>query len=307
MVRPRLSVLKEEQANFIHAHSLEILANVGVRVDSPRARVVLEGSEGVHLSGGSGREGPRATFSPQLVEWSIHHAPAVVEVFGRRGERAFTIGQDRARFGVGVTNLFYQDPVSDELARFTRHHLAVSTRLGDALPNFDLVSTIGVIQDYPTHRADLLAVLEMVANTTKPLVLLISEPDLFEPALDLVEALQPGCPDRPFAIPYLNPLTPLVLNEGTGDNLVAAVERGFPVIYSSFGMAGASTPITACGSLVLLNAELLAGLVVAQLTSPGAPSVSCSNRWGPPARSCTRRPPAARSGPHPIPDPEVPA
>jgi trimethylamine--corrinoid protein Co-methyltransferase len=38
-------------------------------------------------------------------------------------------------------------------------------------------------------------------------------------------------------------------------------------------MAGVTTPITAAGTLALLNAELLAGLVLLQLMSPGAPVV----------------------------------
>ncbi len=38
-------------------------------------------------------------------------------------------------------------------------------------------------------------------------------------------------------------------------------------------MAGVSTPITASGTLALLNAELLAGLVFSQLIKPGAPII----------------------------------
>jgi hypothetical protein len=45
---------------------------------------------------------------------------------------------------------------------------------------------------------------------------------------------------RPFLVPYL---TPLALN-GTSDKLLDSVERGLPVIDSSYSMAGLSTPIT---------------------------------------------------------------
>jgi trimethylamine--corrinoid protein Co-methyltransferase len=46
-----------------------------------------------------------------------------------------------------------------------------------------------------------------------------------------------------------------------------------PFIYSNYGMAGASTPITPTGALVLLNAELLAGLVLSQLIKAGTPII----------------------------------
>jgi len=64
-----------------------------------------------------------------------------------------------------------------------------------------------------------------------------------------------------------------VLNEDTTDKMIRAVERGLPLIFSNMGMSGATTPITPGGTLALLNAELLSGLVFAQLVQPGAPLV----------------------------------
>ena len=55
--------------------------------------------------------------------------------------------------------------------------------------------------------------------------------------------------------------------------MVVAIERGLPVIYSNYGMAGASTPITQAGQLALLNAELLAGVTLTQLIKEGTPVI----------------------------------
>jgi trimethylamine--corrinoid protein Co-methyltransferase len=71
-------------------------------------------------------------------------------------------------------------------------------------------------------------------------------------------------------IPYFNPITPLVINKGTSDKMAVTIQRGLPFIYSNYGMAGASTPITPAGALALLNAELLAGLVLSQLMREGS-------------------------------------
>ena len=273
MVRPELRVLTGEQIRFVHDRSLAILNRVGVRIDSPRALEILLASEGVSVAAGSPEGGNRVVFDGSVVEWALDAAPAVVSVYDRRGAPAFRLGADRARFGVGVTSLFYQDPVTDELSRFSRRHMAVSTRLAHDLPNYDMVSTMGVVQDYPPETADLYASLELIANTTKPLILLISSHGLFEAALDLGESLHPGLSEKPFLIPYLNPVTPLVINKGTAEKLMATVDRGLPVIYSNMSMAGMSTPITAAGTLTLLNAELMAGLVLAQLIRPGTPVI----------------------------------
>ena len=272
-VTPHLRVLSDEQVDFVHARSLDVLSRAGVRVDSPRALEVLRGADGVRPLSGSSEGENRVVFDAELVEWAIGRAPPTVDVYGRGGDLAFRLGEERARFGVGATNLFYQDPSTDALERFSREHMAVSTRLGHGLANIDMISTIGVVQDYPPETADLYATLEMVANTTKPLVMLISGDGLLSPALDLLETLTPGLEEKPSVIPYLNPVTPLIINEGTAEKLMATVERGLPVIYSNYSMAGMSTPITAAGTLTLLNAELLAGLVLAQLIRPGTPVI----------------------------------
>ncbi len=266
---PRLTVLSGELIARVHARSLEILATAGVRVDSPAARTLL-----VRAAGLSAGDGP-VRIPAGLVEWALRTAPPDVALYGRTGEPAFNLGPGSGgtRFGIGVTNLYYQDPLSDAAVPFTRRHMAACARLGDALQAYDCVSTIGVPQDLPPAEADLYATLEMAANTTKPLVLLVSEAAAFEPALDLLDEVCGPAAGRPYIVPYFNPISPLVVNAETSDKMAVAIGRGLPIIYSNYGMSGATTPITPAGTLALLNAELLAGLVLAQLMKEGTPVI----------------------------------
>jgi trimethylamine--corrinoid protein Co-methyltransferase len=177
------------------------------------------------------------------------------------------------RFGIGVTALYYQEPDNDDVVRFSRKHMETTVRLGQALPNYDVVSTVGIIQDLPVEVADLFAVLEMVANTTKPLVVLISDENLFATALELLEHLCGDLISQPFIIAYFNPVTPLILDATTTHKMLVAIEQGLPFIYSNYSMAGMSSPITPAGSMALLNAELLAGLVFSQVVKEGTPVI----------------------------------
>ena len=266
IARPRLTLLRSDQVEAVHEASLVILAESGLRVDSDRARKV-------YAAGGARIEGDRVYFTHELVDAAIQTAPATIDIFDRAGQPAFQLGDGETRFGVGVTNLWYQDPATDELAPFTRSHMERSVRLCQALPSYDVISTLGVLRDLPPQVADLYAVLEMVANSTKPLVLLISDEKLYPQVLKLLDAVRGDLGEKPFAIPYLNPITPLVVNEGTTDKLLDSVERSIPAIYSNYGMAGMTTPLTCAGALAFLNAELLGGLVLAQLAKPGAPII----------------------------------
>ena len=269
IVSPKISLLNSEQINQVHKYTLQILSGVGIRVDAGQAR-------GLFLKAGCKIKDRQVFIPPEIVAWAINAAPARVDIYDRKGHRAFQLGgnvENKTRFGIGVTNLFYQDVQTDTVEPFTRRHLQTAVRLGQALPNFDIISTPGVIQDIPSHTADLYTALEMVANTVKPLVLLVSEHGLFESVLDLMAETTGDLHRHPCVLPYVNPITPLVLNGETSEKIMASIGRGLPLIYNNYGMSGATAPITPAGSLAVLNAELLAGLVFTQLVKEGAPVI----------------------------------
>jgi trimethylamine--corrinoid protein Co-methyltransferase len=265
IVRPHITVLSSEQMDQIHSYSLEILSSVGVSVRSERARQLFARALGPTAFAADQVRLPR-----ELIDWAMRSAPSFVDVYDREGNLAFRLGDGHSRFGIGTTDLYFQDLETDAVAPFGRRHMQQMVCLGNALPNFDFISTVGILQDLPPAVADLYAVLEMVANTTKPLVILVSETSLFAQVLDLVEELCGELATRPFVIPYLNPITPLTIDEGTVDKMFCALERGLPVVYNSLGMAGSTAPITPAGMLALLNAELLAGLTLSQLIRQGS-------------------------------------
>ena len=263
--RPGLTLLTEEQKHQVHGYALSILGRTGVRVDSPTVLRFLETKLGVKA------EADVLRLPAEVVEEAIRSAPKTIDVYDRRGNYVFKLGDDKLRFGIGVTALFYQDPLTDEPTPFTCRHMQDMVRLGSSLPHYDVISTVGIVQDVPVELTDLYASLEMIANTTKALVLLVSDEQKFPAVLDMFETLHGDLAAKPFVLPYFNPVSPLVVNEGTADKLKVAVDRGLPVIYSNYSMAGASTPLTPAGTLALLLAELLAGLTISQLIRPGAP------------------------------------
>ena len=266
---PKLRLLAREQIKRVHETSLQILASTGVRIDSEAAIERLVRAGGRTVGGG------RVLIDGGLVDWALDAVPKSVEVFDRLGEPAFVLGSEdgTTRFGVGVTNLFYQNPEDDAVVPFTREHLASSVRLAHALFGYDLVSTIGCPRDVSDEHRDLVATLEMAANTTKPLLVLVVDDKQVGPVLDLLAHVCPLLDSKPCAMLYVNPATPLAFGPGTVARMDAAISRGLPLVFSSYGMAGASTPITSAGTLALLNAELLAGLVLGQVTKPGTPMV----------------------------------
>jgi trimethylamine--corrinoid protein Co-methyltransferase len=264
-VQPKIKLLSEEQIQQIHRYVLRILSETGMRVDSDVVIEMLRKTGQVQI------QERIVKFSSEIVEQSIQSAPSVIQMYTRQGDPAFRLGDDRLRFGIGVTALYYQAPVGDNLELFTRQHMRILTQLGSSLPNYDVISTLGIVGDVPATLSDLYGNLEMLANTTKPLVVLTSDEDNFSPLMNMFESLHGDLGMKPFVMPYFNPVSPLVMDAGTILKMRVAIEHGLPFIYSNYSLVGASTPLTPAGTLALLLAELLAGLIVSQVIKPGTP------------------------------------
>jgi trimethylamine--corrinoid protein Co-methyltransferase len=183
--------------------------------------------------------------------------------------------------GAGVTNLNYLNPRDRTIEPFTIEATAETALLADALRDIDFVATPGVTRpsdDLPLHIVNQSEFLAMVTNTTKPLMPLVAGGgaelgDIYEMA-EIVAGGPEALRERPFLVPYLNSVSPLLFNPETLQKLFVAADRGMPVCCQAAPQVGATGPVTVPGTLVVAAAETLAGLVLAELRRPGTPFVS---------------------------------
>jgi trimethylamine--corrinoid protein Co-methyltransferase len=266
-VHPRLQLLDPEQINEIHRYSVRILEETGIQVESREALEVFGKSDAAKVINGV------VYLNAELINHAIRSAPSNIEVYNKAGDLAFHLGKKQGRethFGIGATNTWFQDIESNQVNLFTREHMRISAGLGDMLKHFDMVSTLGIPSDVSAQSSDLYAALDMYANTSKPLVLLISGDQQIQKVFELLSHLHGDISQKPFCIPYVNPITPLVMNQSTTDKMMASIHAELPLMYSNYSMYGGTSPVTPGGSLALLNAELLAGLVFSQLVKEGS-------------------------------------
>lgn len=274
MARPILSYLSEEEILRLHAAALEVLADTGVRVTTPEAReLLLEAGAQLH-------DEDTVRIPPELVERSLASAPRTFSIYDRNGAERLHLGSGTPYAGAGVTALYYEDPSSGERREYTLEDIGTSTRVVDALDSIDLMSTPGVVKPSDDLRIELMnqrEFLEMVTNTTKPLMVLIadgpSQEDIFEMAA-LVAGGREELVAHPFVFPYLNTVSPLLLNPETCDKLLIAADWGMPVVCQAAPQLGATSPVPVAGSVVISAAESLAALVISQLRRPGTPFIS---------------------------------
>ena len=79
--------------------------------------------------------------------------------------------------------------------------------------------------------------------------------------------------NRPVTISLINSLSPLQFSEEMASSLMELAKWGQPCIIAALAMAGSSGPVTLAGLVAMQNAEILAGMTLAQLVNPGTPVV----------------------------------
>ena len=269
-----LNPLSESDLDRLHAAALEVLRDPGARITRPEARDLLVGN-GATLEGED-----LVRIPPELVERALDAAPSRFTIFDRTGEAAMELGAGNVYVGAGVTNLNYLDPRDSSVGPYSLEATAESALLADALPNIDFVATPGVTRpsdDLPLHVVNQSEFLAMVTSTTKPLMPLIAGGPELADIYDMAALVAGGADrlrERPFLVPYLNSVSPMLFNPETLDKLFVAVDRGMPVCCQAAPQVGATGPVTVAGTLVVSAAETLVGLVLAQLRRPGTPFVS---------------------------------
>lgn len=79
--------------------------------------------------------------------------------------------------------------------------------------------------------------------------------------------------EHPFSISLINSLTPLRYEAHASEALMEFAKNNQPMLIAALVTGGATGPITLGGTLVVQNAEVLAGIVLAQLVNPGTPCI----------------------------------
>jgi trimethylamine--corrinoid protein Co-methyltransferase len=116
----------------------------------------------------------------------------------------------------------------------------------------------------------------MLKNTTKPLRICIESAHETNFIIDVLAAAVGGreaLREKPVAYLEISSVSPLSYAEGPGDGLLDVVEAGLPLGIIPCPMMGATGPMTLIGSVTMHNAEIVAGVVIAQLLNPGLPTI----------------------------------
>ncbi|MFB3816480.1 MAG: trimethylamine methyltransferase family protein [Candidatus Methylomirabilales bacterium] len=257
--------LSGADASKIHAASLEILAQVGVKITHAETRGLL-------LDAGA-REGEPSILRlpPELVQRALALAPRTVR-FASLGGQVVEVACGGAPLFWSGNAMFYQrEGRRQELSRETYVEFC---RVAHQLPHLHAI--VGTsLGDYPPATRDFVGFRAMAEHTRKHLRPVIFTPRGIEAILEMAEVLLEGRSLREHPILSLGftIVSPLQWSGSALEVFRVSSGHGIPLMVNSEVIAGATGPVTLAGTLALANAEALSGIVIAELLEPGRPVV----------------------------------
>ncbi len=261
--------LTKDQVEQIHQASLNILESVGIDFRYPPALEILK-------KGGARVDGERAFFPAQLVEAQIKKAPAEFTLYARNSDADVVLGGDHMAYIPGYGAPFVTD-LDGGRREGSLQDFESFVKLTQTSPYQDICSGM-VIEpnDVPHDIRHAKMIYAALKYSEKPFMGSAMGAQGAKDSIQMASILfgsQDQLVEKPRMISILTSLTPLVYDERMLGAIIEYARAGQPQLISSLVIAGATGPTTLAGTLALQNAEILAGIVLAQLVREGTPVV----------------------------------
>lgn len=256
-------VLTEDEIASVRQSSVAVLEEVGILIEHHKALGLLaEAGAVVDL------DSHLVRIPPSLVERCLRTVPSEFSLAGLHPSKDLTLGYNSPPRARPVISLdWIVDYGRKERRQVTVKDLEAWVRVADALPNLCMVSGLNP-WDVPLATRDLHAAEAMLRLSEKPILIAPHSGRSVKWIAQMLSAISDQRGPRVIAFTSCN--SPLIYSESQMDVLLGAVEHDFPVLLNSSPVTGATAPITLAGTLVIMNAEILAAIIVAQLAKPGA-------------------------------------
>lgn len=265
----KLELLSSEDIQNIHRTSIRILDQVGVRIYHEEIlKLLMEAKAHVDF------EKREVRLPETLIMESIRKAGKSYILYGRDHNKMARFGYGDSIFISSGSQYAWIDPIKRKRFIPTLEDARKAIIVGDALENIDIVGAFASPAEIPAKLRDVYLYVELIKNTTKPCYMWIHNKMSAKYVLEIFKVLAGGereLKECPMVMAVVEPAATLEFGKNALDVIVEFSKLGLPVGFGPLPIAGATGPATLAGIIALTNAEMLAGIVITQLLSPGIP------------------------------------
>ena len=266
---PKFDVLSQEEVLKVHAHSLQILEEVGCVFEYEPALEVFRNA-------GFKVEGDRVYFKPEVVEELVKKCPAEFTLSARDPKKTVKCNHTDLILTPAYGAPFIYDLKGDRrdstmedydnIVKLTHMSENINHTGGNVCEPNDVAAELRPIRQLYSH----------IKYSDKPFngsaYGVVGATDSVEMA-SMIFGGKENLKKNPALITLINSITPLKYDERMLGALMTYAEAGQCCLISSLVMSGSTGPVAMAASLSLQMAEILAGTCLAQIINPGTPVV----------------------------------
>ncbi len=266
----------KDELKAIHQATMDVLMDLGIKVENDEAVSIFK------AGGCIVDEKTNVVKIPEyVVRRALQTAPSRFTLWGR-DKKHNTVMECGGKvhwtcFGTGVKVCKYISNGKYETVDSRESDIAEIAKLCDWAENIDYFSLPVSAREYAGHGSqDMHEVFTPLVSTTKHYHDIDPVGPNIENYWEVITTLYGGDEEearrKPIMSMLLCPTSPLELGDNACQVIMKGARYNMPVNVLSMAMSGGSSPVYLAGTLVTHNAEVLAGIVLGQLTVPGAPN-----------------------------------
>lgn len=279
-MKVKANFLKRCEVEKIHEASLYVLSKAGVKFQNEYAREVFQkhGAKVVEN---------KVFISESLLNQALYSIPKSFVLYGREQGNNVTIGQGNPVLASASGPVYVRKGQVKYLAQdedFINFIKLSETSEVLNVTNYIMVEP----QDVMPEKRKLHQVAACLKFSAKPLIGITMGEGVTRQAFDLVKRFYGEWSENRL-LGIISPISPLVYDQHMINHIIDYAKEDQPILIASCSLPGATSPVSVAGTLVIDNAEVLAGIVLSQLIKPGLPviygntSTACDLRYAAPA------------------------
>lgn len=262
-----MKVLSKDQIEELHFQTLELLNTRGIAIHhEPTKKLLME-------NGAESGKDDIIKIPQKLIEERLKLVPKSFEIKARNRGNNITIGKGETILVPTGGPVFVHDHIQGRR----------KGKLADVLSFYKLAQTSNQIQavcagildpkDIKEEYKHLVLMKELIQNCDKPLMGMSMGAQVAQECINMAEiAIEPK-EGECFIFGVVNTLSPMAWDDRMLEAIWVYANHSQPVVVTCCSMAGFTSPTSLWGTILQNNAEVVVGILVAQLINPGCPVV----------------------------------
>ena len=275
----KIEILSQNEVEIIINSAMNILETIGIKIDDENARKLCQ-TKGAIIN----EKDSFVKFPEGVIKDNLRLVPNSFKLHGADGTFNFEVNTNTTQFAtIGTPVRIYDPSHKNTLKKTNLEDTIKQIRVVDSLENVHCSHIDVWPNDIKFTAVHVHCLYQWAKNTKKPYGLgclgKLASQDMMD-FTSIIIGSEEDLIKRPRLVGFMNPTSPLQLPKLMTNGLEIFAKYKQPTIVAPEALAGATAPVTLAGVLSQTTAEIIGGIILAQIFSPRSPvffgTVSCA-------------------------------